>query len=68
MCVYWGMSSHPRRHSQSYHNCRLMCFIAIAGLALITPESDFWLIAFALLVVGIGNGIFNAPNGLASSE
>ena len=43
----------------------LVVICGLLGLAFITMDTNYWLIAFGLFVVGIGNGLFNAPNGLA---
>jgi len=32
------------------------------GLALVHYTDNYWLVAFSLFVVGVGNGIFNSPN------
>jgi len=48
----------------------ISCLGAI-GLALVRYTDNYWLVAFALFVVGIGNGIFSSPNstsGMLSVE
>ncbi len=43
----------------------VVCILGAIGLALINQHTNYWLVAFGLWTVGVGNGIFNPANGLA---
>ena len=43
----------------------LIVVAGLFGLAFVNRYTNYWLIAFALFVIGIGQGFFNAPNALA---
>jgi MFS family permease len=43
----------------------IICIAGEIGLAYCGRDTNYWLVAFGLLVTGVGQGIFQAPNGLA---
>ena len=43
----------------------LVTMTGLVGLTYATPDTNYWIIAFALFISGVGSGTFNSPNGLA---